>query len=291
VQAADSTALERQPTHPRPRLVRRIQPSKGVGLVNAAELWRYRELSVFFLLRDVKARYRQTVLGPAWAVLRPFATIVIFTVIFGHLAGIRSGSSVPYALFVTPGVLVLNYFSSAMTATSSSLLSNGGLISKVYFPRLYAPLSAALTPIVDLLLSLVVLFGLFAYYHRPPSWHLVFLPVFIPLAILPALGFGLWLSGITVRYRDVLFGLPFVLQIWQYLTPVIYPISFIPPAYRWLLALNPLTAVVEGFRWSLLGTPFGDTSVLYASLGLSIAVVAAGLFVFRRSERTIVDML
>lgn len=271
--------------------MRRIQPSRGLVLINARELWRYRELSVFFLLRDVKARYRQTILGPAWAILRPLATIVIFTVIFGHLAGIKSGSSVPYALFVTPGVLALAYFSSALTATSSSLLSNGGLISKVYFPRLYAPVSAALTPIVDLLLSLVVLFGLFAYYHRSPSWHLVFLPAFMALAILPALGFGLWLSGITVRYRDVLFGLPFVLQIWQYLTPVIYPISFIPSGYRWLLALNPLTAVVEGFRWSLLGTPFDDATVLYTSLGLSVAVLTSGLFAFRRAERTIVDML
>jgi lipopolysaccharide transport system permease protein len=164
-------------------------------------------------------------------------------------------------------------------------------MSKVYFPRLYAPLSTALTPIVDLLLAFVVLLGLFAYYRRAPSWHVVFLPAFLLLAALVALGFGLWLAGVAVRYRDVMFGLPFVLQIWQYATPVIYPISFVPKEYRWLLALNPMTAVVAGFRWSILGTPFGDTSVLFSSLALALAVSVSGLFVFRRTERTIVDML
>lgn len=272
-------------------MVRRIQPSRGVIPIDLGELWRYRELSAFFLLRDVKSRYRQTFLGPAWAVLRPLMTIAIFSAIFGGLAGIKPGTNIPYPLFVTPGVLAMAYFSSAVSGTSSSLLSNGGLMSKVYFPRLYAPLSAALTPIVDLALSLVVLLGLFVYFHRLPSWRFVFLPLFLALAALVALGFGLWLAGVTVRYRDVMFGLPFVLQIWQYATPVIYPISFVPSQYRWLLALNPLTAVVAGFRWSILGTPFGDTTVLFASLGLALAVSVSGLFVFRRTERTIVDMI
>lgn len=273
------------------RVVHRVEASRGLIPIDVGELWRYRELSFFFLLRDIKSRYRQTFLGPAWAILRPLLTIVIFSIIFGHLAGIKSGSSIPYPIFVTPAVLVMSYFSSAMTGTSSSLLTNGSLLSKVYFPRLYAPLSAALTPLVDLLLSLVVLFGLFAYYDRAPSWRIVFLPVFTALAALVGLGFGMWLSGVAVRYRDILFGLPFVLQIWQYVTPVIYPVSFIPPTYRWLLALNPLTAVVAGFRWSLVGTPFGDTTVLYTSLGLALFVALSGLFVFRRAERTIVDMI
>jgi homopolymeric O-antigen transport system permease protein len=271
--------------------VRRIQPSRGLIPIDLGELWRYRELARFFLLRDVKARYRQTFLGAAWAILRPLLTIVIFSAIFGGLAGISPGTNIPYTLFVTPAVLAMSYFSSAMSGTSSSLLSNGQLLSKVYFPRLYAPLSAVLTPLVDLLLSLVILLGLFVYYDRAPSWRIVFLPAFFALAAFVALGFGMWLSGITVRYRDVLFALPFVLQIAQYVTPVIYPVSFIPHSYRWLLALNPLTAVVAGFRWSLLGTPFGDTTVLYTSLGLTLAVTVSGLFAFRRTERTIVDML
>jgi len=291
VQAADSPAFERPNSLARRRVVRRIQPSYGLVPIDFGELWRYRELARFFLLRDVKSRYRQTYLGPAWAILRPLATMVIFSAIFGGLAGIKSGSNIPYPLFVTPGVLAFAYFSSSLTGTSSSLLNNGGLLSKVYFPRLYAPFSAALTPIVDLVLSLSVLLGLFGYYDRAPSWRFVFLPVFLALAAMVALGVGMWLSGVTVRYRDVVFGLPFVLQIWQYATPVIYPVSFIPSSYRWLLALNPLTAVVAGFRWSLLGTPFGNTSVLFGSIGFSVVITVSGLFVFRRTERTIVDMI
>ncbi|MGH2933080.1 MAG: ABC transporter permease [Gaiellaceae bacterium] len=291
MQAVRPSALERLAPPARRPAVRRIQPSSGLVPIDVAELWRYRGLARFFVLRDVKARYRQTFLGPAWAVLRPLMTIVIFSAIFGGLAGIKPGTNIPYALFVTPAVLAMSYFSSALAGTSASLLSNGGLLSKVYFPRLYAPFSAALTPFVDMLLALLVLLGLFAYYHRAPSWHVVFLPAFLMLAALVAAGFGMWLSGPSVRYRDVMFAMPFVLQIWQYATPVIYPVSFVPPTYRWLLALNPLTAVVAGFRWSLIGTPFGDTTVLYGSLGLAFVVSTSGLFVFRRAERTIVDMI
>jgi lipopolysaccharide transport system permease protein len=287
-EAMRSPALERTP-HPRATV--RIQPSGGLIPINVGELWRYRALAWFFVLRDAKSRYRQTFLGPAWAIIRPLMTIVIFSAIFGGLAGIPSGTDIPYPLFVTPAVLAMNYFSSALTGSSGSLLANGNLISKVYFPRLYAPLSAALTPLIDFGLSLVVLLGLFVYYHRAPTWHVVFLPAFLMLAALVGLGFGMWLAGPSVRYRDVAFALPFVLQIVMYTTPVIYPVTFVPSEYRWLLALNPLTAIVEGFRWALLGTPFGDTTVLYVSLGLALAVTATGLFMFRRAERTIVDMI
>jgi lipopolysaccharide transport system permease protein len=290
VQAVDSSTIELSSTPSRPRVVR-IQPTSGLIPIDVGELWRYRELSRYFLLRDVKARYRQTYLGPAWAILRPLMSIVIFSAIFGGLAGIKPGTNIPYPLFVAPGVLAMGYFSSAVNGATSSLLSSGGLMSKVYFPRLYAPLSAALTPVVDVLLSLLVFFGLFVYFDRAPSWRIVFLPVFLALAALTGLGCGMLLAGLAVRYRDVMFALPYGLQIWQYLTPVIYPVSFVPPEYRWLLALNPLTAVVAGFRWSILGSPFGDTNVLYASLGFALVVFVSGLFVFRRTERTIVDML
>jgi lipopolysaccharide transport system permease protein len=273
------------------RRVHRIEPSRGWRPVNLRELWRYRELSYFFLVRDIKARYKQTYLGPAWAIIRPLTSMILFSAIFGGLAGIQSGSNMPYPLFVTPGVIAFGYFSSALTGTSGSILNNSGLLSKAYFPRLYAPLAAVLTPIVDLLLALTVLLGLFAYYERLPNWRIVFLPAFLLLAAVVALGFGLWLAGVAVRYRDVAYGLPFVLQIVQYMTPVIYPVSFIPSQYRWLLALNPLTAVVAGFRWSILGTPFGSPSVLIASCSVAIVVTTTGLFAFRRTERTIVDML
>jgi lipopolysaccharide transport system permease protein len=273
------------------KAVRRIQPSTGVIPVDFGELWRYRELSFFFLLRDVKARYKQTFLGPAWAILRPFLSMVLFSAIFGGLAGISPGSDIPYPLFVTPGVIAFGYFSSALTGSSATFLSNSGLLSKAYFPRLFAPLSAALTPIVDLLLSLTVLLGLFAYYQRLPSWHIVFLPLFLALIAFVALGFGLWISGISVRYRDVAFGLPFLLQLWQYATPVIYPLTFVPERYRWLLGLNPLTAAVNGFRWSILGQSIGSLWILAGSCAFAVVVTTTGLFAFRRTERTIVDAI
>jgi lipopolysaccharide transport system permease protein len=271
--------------------VRRIEHSTGVVPIDFRELWRYRELSWFFLLRDVKARYKQTYLGPAWAILRPFLSMVLFSAIFGGLAGISPGSDIPYPLFVTPGVIAFGYFQSALTGSSASFLNNSGLLSKAYFPRLFAPLSAALTPLVDLLLALTVLLGLFAYYQRLPSWHIVFLPLFLVLIAFVGLGFGLWISGISVRYRDVAFGLPFILQLWQYATPVIYPLTFVPERYRWLLGLNPLTAAVNGFRWSLLGQPIGSLWILAGSCAFAAVVTITGLFAFRRTERTIVDAI
>lgn len=271
--------------------VRRIKPSRGFVPIDVGELWRYRELSYYFLVRDIKARYKQTFLGPVWAILRPLLTMVMFSAIFGGLAGIKPGSDIPYPLFVTPGIIAFGYFASAVSGASSSILNNSSVLAKAYFPRLYAPLSAALTPLVDLLLALVILFGLFGYFQRVPSWRIVFLPAFMALAGVVGLGIGMWLAGISVRYRDVAFGLAFALQIWQYATPVIYPVSFIPAKYHWLLALNPMTAVVSGFRWSLLGTNFGTMSVLLGSLLIAAVVFVSGLFVFRRTERTIVDMI
>lgn len=274
-----------------PNGVNRIQPSRWLVPVNVRELWHQRELVGFFVLRDVKSRYRQTYLGPAWAILRPLMTIVIFSAIFGQLAGISPGTDIPYALWVTPAVLAFGYVAAALTNTGSSLVTNGNLITKVYFPRLYVPLATALTPLVDFVLGLLVLLGLFVYYRRVPSWHIVFLPAFLALAALIVIGVGLWLSSFSARYRDVVFGVPFLVSLWQYATPVIYPVSFIPQQYRWLLALNPFTAVVEGFRWSLLGVPFGSLVGLFTSISIGAGITLFGLFVFRRTERIMVDML
>lgn len=270
--------------------VQRIQPSPWFAPIDVGEFWRYRALIQFFLLRDVKTRYRQMHLGAAWMVLRPLVTIVIFSVIFGNLAGIATGTDIPYALWVTPGVLVFAYVSSALTSTSASLVSNSGIITKVYFPRLYVPISAALTPIVDFLLGLVVLLGLFAYFHRAPSWHVVFLPAFLALAMLIVIGLGLWFAALTARYRDVIFIAPFLTQTWQFLTPVIYPASY-AKGHRVLLDLNPMTAVVAGFRWSLLGLPFGSSLALETSIPIALGLTLTGLFVFRRAERLMADML
>lgn len=271
--------------------VRRIQPSRWLVPVDVNELWRSRELVRFFVLRDAKSRYRQTYLGPVWAVVRPVMQIAVFSVIFGHLAGITTGTNIPYALWVTPAVLAFSYVTTALTSTSTSLVTNGNLITKVYFPRLYVPIATCLTPVIDFLLGFVVLLGLFVYFRRAPSWHIVFLPAFLGLAALIVVGVGLWLASFTARYRDMVFGVPFLAQIWQYATPVIYPVTFIPQNYRWLIALNPLTAVVEGFRWSLLGLPFGSLSSLAISISIGVGVTASGLFVFRRTERHMVDLL
>lgn len=274
-----------------PAGVHRIQASSWLVPVDFGELWRYRELVRFFVLRDVKSRYRQTYLGPFWAILRPLMTIVVFSVIFGGLAHIKTDTNIPYALWVTPGVLAFSYVTTALTTTSTSLVTNSNVITKVYFPRLYVPLATALTPFVDFVLGLLVLLGLFLYYHRAPSWHILFLPGFLALATLVVVGVGLWLSSFTARYRDVVFGVPFLVQIWQYATPVIYPVTFIPPTYRWLLDLNPFTAVVAGFRWSLLGVPFGSLTALLTSVSIALVITISGLFVFRRTERIMVDML
>jgi lipopolysaccharide transport system permease protein len=291
VQAAEPHVAAPPTMVDHPGGVRRIQPSRWLVPIDVGELWRNRELVRFFVLREAKSRYRQTYLGPVWAIVRPLMQIAVFSVIFGNLAGISPGTDIPYVLWVTPAVVAFSYVSTALTNTSTSLVTNGNLITKVYFPRLYVPIATCLTPVIDFLLGFVVLLGLFVYFRRVPSWHIVFLPAFLGLAALVVIGVGLWLSSFTARYRDMVFGVPFLVQIWQYATPLIYPVTFIPPQYRWLLALNPLTAVVEGFRWSLLGLPFGSLGGLVASISIGIGVTASGLFVFRRTERYMVDLL
>jgi lipopolysaccharide transport system permease protein len=271
--------------------MRRIQPSRGFMPIDFAELWRYRELLFRLVWRDIKARYKQTLLGPVWAVLRPLVSMITMAAVFGGLAGFKSGSSAPYPLFLYAGLLVWTYFSSAITGSSSSLLSYGGMLGKAYFPRLYAPFAAVTAPLVDFTLALVISVGLFAYFGRWPSWHVVFLPGFVLLAGLAGLGVGLWLCGISVRFRDVPFTLPFVIQIWFYLTPILYPVSKLPRVVRPLLVLNPMTAVVDGFKWSLLGINPPNVSIVIGSSALALALVVGGLYFFRRTERTIVDML
>jgi lipopolysaccharide transport system permease protein len=293
VQATEPQAAALTQAVAHARVVRRIEASPWLVPVDARELWRYRDLLRFFVLRDVKSRYRQTYLGPSWAILRPLVTIVVFSAIFGGLAGLSPGKNVhiPYALWVTPAVLAFTYVSTALTSTSTSLVQNSSLITRVYFPRLYVPIAATITPIVDFVLGMLVLLGLFVYFHRAPSWHIVFLPAFLGLATLVVVGLGLWLSSFTARYRDAIFGVPFFVQVWQYATPVIYPASLVPQPYRRLLDLNPFTAVVNGFRWSLLGLPFGSLVALAASLSIAVGLIVTGLFFFRYTERHMVDML
>lgn len=271
--------------------MRRIQPSTGFIPIDFEELWRYRELLYRLIWRDIKARYKQTFLGPIWAVLRPFVTMVVMSAVFGGLAGFKSGTDMPYPLFLYGGILIWTYFSSALTGTTSSLLNYGGLLGKAYFPRLFAPFAMATAPLVDLALSLAMVFVLFGWFHRWPSWHLVFMPVFVLLAMIAGLGVGLWLCGISVRYRDVPFTLPFVVQLWFYATPILYPVSKLPEPFSTLMALNPMTAVVDGFRWSLLGISPPNIAVLVGSAACAVILLIGGLFFFRRTERTIVDAM
>lgn len=293
MQATDSQAVASPSVAATRSRAHRIQASRRVVPVDFRELWRYRDLLGFFVLRDVKARYRQTYLGPAWALIRPLLQIVVFTAIFAHLAHITPGPGVhiPYALWVTPGVIAFGYITSALTTTSTSLVTNSHLITKVYFPRVFVPLATLITPLVDLLLGLLVLAALFLYYDRAPSWHIVFLPALVALTMLTAIGVGLWLASFTARYRDAVFGVSFLVQILQYATPVIYPVSFLPQRYQWLLLLNPFTAVVNGFRWSVLGLPFGSLTTLATSIGIGAVLTASGIFFFRRTERLMVDLL
>jgi lipopolysaccharide transport system permease protein len=276
------------PLGPRPA-VRRIQPAKGLFRVDARELWRFHELLLFLMWRDVKARYRQTILGSFWAIFRPFVSMVIFTVIFGHLAGISPGSDLPYALFVFPGVLLWTYFGSGVSGGAASVTGNGSLVTRAYFPRVHLVLAAIIAPVLDFFLGLLVVFGMFAWYERWPSWHIVTLPLFLGLTVFVVFGISLWLSALTVRYRDVPFALPFLLQIWMYLTPVIYPTTFVPEKYNWLLALNPVTGAAVGTRWSLVGGTSPGPLVLLASVGIGLVLVLTGLVYFRRREPSFPD--
>lgn len=274
-----------------PRVLRRIKPSRGLVPVDFGELWDYRALLYLFMWRDIKTRYRQSFLTGFWAIFKPLSSMVLFSVIFGGLAHIKPGNGVPYPIFVTPGVLAYSYFTSAVGNGVSAVASNGSLITKAYFPRLYAPVAAVTAPIIDLVLAFVVLLGLFGWYARWPSWHVVALPLFLLLAVSLSLSISLWLTGLAVKYRDITFGIPFILQIWMYLTPVIYPGTFVPSRLRWLLSLNPLTGVVEGFRWSIIGNGFPSTSALGAAVGLTFVLLVPGLYHFRRTERTFADLI
>lgn len=271
--------------------VRRIQPSRGIVVMNWKELWHYRELLWTLMWRDIRARYKQTYLGPMWAVLKPLISMVLMSAVFGGLAGFTSGApNIPYPLFLYAGMIIWTYFITALPGASQALLNNASILGKIYFPRLYAPIGQVTAPLVDFVISFLVVFGLFAYFGKWPSWHIVFLPAFILLAVLASLGFGIWLCGISVRYRDIPYAIPFALQLWFYVTPVIYPVSRVPEPYRSLMAINPMTSVIDGFRWSLLGISTPNLPVLFISSGLVVLVLVSGLYAFRRAERTVVDM-
>jgi lipopolysaccharide transport system permease protein len=269
----------------------RIRAGQRSLLAEVREVWAYRELLGFLVWRDIKIRYVQTILGPLWALIVPFITMILLTVIFGHVAGLKGEYKVPYPIFVFSGNLIWIYFSGCLSGSARSVISNINLITKVYVPRLMIPLESTVVPVIDFALAFLILLGLFGYYHRAPHWHTVLIPFFLGLALLTAFGVGLWLSALTVRFRDIPFVLPLLTQLWFYVSPVIYGSTFIPPRYQWLIAINPMTGPIDGFRWAVLGRGVPHYELFATSFGVGVILTASGIWYFLRTERSFADLI
>ncbi len=268
----------------------RIEASTGWVSLGLRELWQYRELLSFLVWRDLKVRYKQTALGVAWAIIQPLLSMVIFSLFFGRLAKMPS-DNIPYPLFSYTGLVVWAYFSHALTQSSTSLVGSANLIKKIYFPRLAIPVSAVLSGVVDFGLAFLVLLGMMFYYGILPTWNSVWLPLFLLLGIVTALGVGVWLSAINVQYRDVPHTLPFITQFWMFATPIVYPSSLLPEPWRAVYGINPMAGVVEGFRWALLGTNTAPGPIILVSAAAAVALLVSGALYFRRMERSFADVI
>ena len=255
------------------------------------DLWRYRELFYFLAWRDLLVRYKQTVIGVAWALIRPFLTMIVFTVVFGNLAKLPSGG-VPYPILVFAAMLPWQFFASALSESSNSLISNSNLISKVYFPRLIVPTSAVIVSFVDFLISGVILVGLMVWYQFVPDWRILTLPLFALIAFAASMGVGLWLTALSVEYRDFRYIVPFIVQFGLYISPVGFSSSIVPPEWRLLYSLNPMVGVIDGFRWAILGGEYQINLPGFAlSLGLVALLLWSGIGYFRKMERTFADVI
>lgn len=283
VAAPDSGTDARKPTVT-------IRPSSGWAALNLRELWHYRDLLVILAQRDVKLRYKQTLLGVLWVILQPLVASLIFAVIFGLFARLPS-DGVPYLLFVFAGMLPWNYFSGALQRAGNSLIGDARLISKVYFPRLIIPLASTFAVLIDFLVSLAVFAVLLVVYRYSPSWQIVALPYFLLVTTLCAVGVSLWLSALNVQYRDFMYALPFLIQVWMFASPVVYSSTLIPERWRWLWALNPAVGFIEGFRWSLLGESSLDWWMVVSATVISVLAFISGAFFFRRVERGFADVI
>lgn len=255
------------------------------------ELWKYRELFYFLAWRDLKVRYKQTVIGVAWAVIRPLLTMIIFTVVFSRLAKLPSTGDVPYPVLVMAGLIAWQFFAAVMGEGSQSIVSNANLITKIYFPRVIVPASVLAVAMADLAITGMLTLLLMAWYRVWPSWHIIALPAFLLMAIAAALGVGLWLSALTVRYRDMRFVIPFTVQFGLYVTPVGFSTATVAAAYRPLYALNPMVGVIEGFRWSLLGTGELSGGILPISVTTALLLLVTGFRYFRATERSFADTI
>ena len=268
----------------------RIQPARGLLDLDLAALWQYRELIYILVWRDVTVRYKQTLLGVAWAMFQPVATMLIFTVVFSVMGKIPS-DGFPYPVFLYAGLLPWFYVSQALSRGGTSLVGEAPLISKVYFPRLILPLSATIAPLVDLALAFVAFLGLMAWFGILPTWRILSLPLFASLAATITLAAGLWISALYVKYRDVGHILPMLIQLWMFVSPILYPVSKVPESWRALYAMNPVVSVVEGFRWALIPGFEVDFTMFLPSLGVVFVVFVGGLIYFRSMERTFADVI
>lgn len=268
-----------------------IRPSKGWVGLRLHDLWIYRELVYFLTWRDIKVRYKQSVLGILWAILKPFMAMVVFTIFFGNFAKIPS-DGVPYPIFSYTATLPWELFAAALGVASRSMVSNSNMVSKIYFPRLIIPLASVMSSVVDFFIGFTILIGMMIFYHFTPTIASLWLPLLILLALVTALGVGFWSSALMVRYRDVGYIMPFVANLWMYLTPVVYPSSMIPEKWRLVYALNPMTGVVEGFRYALLGTTQSvSAGMILVSSVIAVIILVSGMFYFRRMEKQFADMI
>jgi lipopolysaccharide transport system permease protein len=270
--------------------ITRIRPSHGWIALNLGDLWEYRELLYFLTWRDIKVRYKQTVLGAAWAILQPFFTMVVFSLFFGRLAGIPS-DGIPYPIFSYAALVPWQFFANGLTASSNSLVGSANLIKKVYFPRLAIPISAVISGGVDFALAFVVLLLMMLFYGIVPTMNVVWLPFLLVLALVTSLGVGLWLTAMNVQFRDVRYMVPFLVQAWLFASPIAYPSSLLDEPWRTLYGLNPMVGVVEGFRWALLGTETAPGPIVIVSTVVAVALLVSGAFYFRRMEKTFADVV
>lgn len=267
----------------------RIQPSKGWVSLRMGELWEYRELLYFFTLRDIKVRYKQTIFGAAWAVLQPVLTMVVFSLFFGNLAGVPS-DGIPYPIFSYAALVPWTFFANGLTQSSNSMVTNANLIKKVYFPRLVIPIGSIGAGLVDFVLAFVVLLGMMAFYGIAPTANIVWLPFFLLLAISTSLGVGLWLSAMNVQFRDIRYTVPFLVQFWLFASPVAYASSMLKEPWKSLYGLNPMAGVIEGFRWSLVGTG-QPGAIIWVSSSVSLLALVTGAMYFRRMEKSFADVV
>ncbi|MGH9833878.1 MAG: ABC transporter permease [Blastocatellia bacterium] len=282
-----STSDGRNPQSEKPLVT--IRASGKWAAIDLKSLWAYRELLYFLTWRDVKVRYKQTALGAAWAIIQPLFTMIIFSIFFGKLAGMPS-DGIPYPLFAYAGLLPWTFFSNAVNGSGNSLVGSANLITKVYFPRMIIPGAAVAAGLVDLLVAFVILIVLMVYYQVGVTVHILMLPALIVLTTLLAIGVGMWMSALNVKYRDIRYALPFAIQLWMFATPIIYPLSLVPERWRWLLKINPLSGIIEGYRSAFFGRPFDWQSLSISAL-ITLVVLVYAAYDFRRMERTFADIV